>query len=96
MARPSAGASTLLRLPPEFSAIHEVSAFCTELGTVLAAVAVSATTAKAAAELNSAPALIGAVNWVGRVLTGDALWCQRPLSEQVVTAGGDYPLHGQG
>jgi predicted transposase YbfD/YdcC len=75
---------------PGVSVIHEVSAFCTDLGTVLAAVAVSATAEKAAAELNSAPALIGTVNWVGRVLTGDALWCQRPLSEQVVTAGGDY------
>lgn len=28
----------------------------------------------------------------GRVITGDAMFCQRDLCEQVVAAGGDYLL----
>lgn len=77
-------------LTPGTCPVHEVAAFCAELGTVLAAVAVSGSADKAASELNAAPAVIRQVNWAGRVLTGDALYCQRPLCEQVVAAGGDY------
>lgn len=72
--------------------IHEVSAFCVTTGTVLAALAVSGSADKAAAELTAAMTLLARVNWVGRVLTGDALLCQRPLCSQVVAAGGDYLL----
>lgn len=36
-----------------------------------------------------APVLIARLNWHGRVLTGDALSCQRPLCQQVLDAGGD-------
>ncbi len=77
---------------PGTSPIHEIAAYCVEAGTVLAAVPVTSTVDKAAAELNSAPALLAAVDWSGRVLTGDALWGQRSLCEQVVAAGGDYLL----
>jgi predicted transposase YbfD/YdcC len=45
---------------------------------------------KAEAELSVAPNLLRRVDWHGRVLTGDALFCQRSLSRQVVEAGGDY------
>ncbi len=45
---------------------------------------------KAAAELSVAPALLKRLDWHGRVLTGDALFCQRKLCEQVVESGGDY------
>lgn len=38
------------------------------------------------------PALIARLDWRGRVPTGDALFCQRKLCEQVVQAGGDYLL----
>lgn len=79
-------------LAPGMASVHEISAFCAELGLVLAACAVSGTEEKAAAELNSAPALLAQVQWAGRVLTGDALWCQRSLCAQVVAAGGDYLL----
>lgn len=78
--------------PPGTSPIHEVATYCVATGTVLAAVLVTSTADKAAAELNSAPALLAAVDWRGRVLTGDALWCQRNLCEQVVAAGGNYLL----
>ena len=79
-------------LVPGTASVHEISAFCAELGVVLAACAVSGCEEKAAAELNSAPALLAQVHWAGRVLTGDALWCQRNLCAQVVAAGGDYLL----
>lgn len=44
------------------------------------------------AELTVAPALLARVDWRGRVLTGDALFTQRALCEQVLAAGGDYLL----
>lgn len=37
-------------------------------------------------------ALLARLDWHGRVLTGDALFCQRALCRQVVTVGGDYLL----
>lgn len=77
-------------LVPGTSAVHEVTAFCTDHGTVLAAAAVIGHADKAAAELTTAPLVIEQLNWTGRVLTGDALLCQRALCEQVVAAGGDY------
>jgi len=47
---------------------------------------------KSEAELTVAPALLARVAWPGRVLTGDALFCQRHLCQQVRDAGGDYLL----
>jgi predicted transposase YbfD/YdcC len=68
--------------------IHAVSAFCHDVGVVLAQIAVDAQ--QHAAELTVAPALLRQVDWEGRVLTGDALYCQQRLCAQVVEAGGDY------
>jgi predicted transposase YbfD/YdcC len=45
---------------------------------------------KAEAELSVAPDLLKRIDLRGRVLTGDALFCQRNLSKQVVDSGGDY------
>jgi predicted transposase YbfD/YdcC len=45
---------------------------------------------KAEAELSVAPDLLRRLDWHGRVLTGDALFCQRALCQQVVDSGGDY------
>jgi predicted transposase YbfD/YdcC len=42
------------------------------------------------AELTVAPALLARIDWHGRVLTGDALFCQRALCRQGRDAGGDY------
>ena len=47
---------------------------------------------KAEAELTVAPALLARIDWRGRVLTGDALFCQTALCAQVLAAGGDYVL----
>lgn len=45
---------------------------------------------KGAAELTVAPTLLARLAWQDRVLTGDALFCQRDLCQQVCDAGGDY------
>lgn len=79
------------RLPfaahPSFP-MHAVSALTHDLGVVLAQLVVE--THAREAELTLAPTAIGQVAWQGRVLTGDALYCQRRLCTQVVEAGGDY------
>jgi len=65
---------------------HLLTAFCQQLGQVLAQVAIS----HKAAELTAAPRLLDQLEWQGRILTGDAIFCQRNLCTQVVEAGGDY------
>lgn len=47
-------------------------------------------------EISTAPKLLKQVDWQGRVLTGDAAFCQRGLCCQVVEAGGDYLLAVKG
>ena len=78
------------RLPFETSQpgtpCHLLSAFCRELGQVLAQVSIQ----NKEAELTVAPDLLGRVDWQGRVLTGDAIFCQRNLCSTVVAGGGDY------
>jgi predicted transposase YbfD/YdcC len=70
--------------------IHAASAFCHDLGGVLAQLIVDAQQHEG--ELSVAPELIRQIDWQGRVLTGDALYCQQNLCTQVVEAGGDYLL----
>jgi predicted transposase YbfD/YdcC len=70
--------------------IHAVTAFCHDLGGVLAQLVVNAQQHEA--ELTVAPEAIRQIDWQGRVLTGDALYCQQALCAQVVEAGGDYVL----
>lgn len=41
-------------------------------------------------ELTAAPALLAGLPLAGRVVTGDALYCQRSLCRQIREAGGDY------
>lgn len=68
--------------------VHAVSAFCHELGVVVAQLGVDH--GQKEAELTVVPALVAHLDWQGRVLTGDALYCQRQLCADVVDAGGDY------
>lgn len=42
------------------------------------------------AELTLAPAVLAAVPLAGRLVTGDALYCQRAVCQQILDAGGDY------
>ena len=74
------------------SPVHALTAFCHEHGVVLAAEPIERGEEKSEAELTVAPALVARVAWPGRVLTGDALFCQRALCAQVLAAGGDYLL----
>lgn len=74
------------------SPVHALSAFCQEENVVLATEPIEQGKDKAQAELTVAPPLIDHLDWRGRVLTGDALFCQRALCKQVVDAGGDYLL----
>ncbi len=76
------------------SPVHALSAFLHEQGIVLAQEPIDSNgpTDKAEAELTVAPALLERIDWQGRVMTGDALFCQRDLCQQVVQAGGDYLL----
>ena len=69
--------------------VHALRAFCHEQGIVLAHEPIIATTAKAEAELTVAPTLLDRLDWHGRVLTGDALFCQRARCQQVHDVGGD-------
>lgn len=72
--------------------VHALSAVCHATGLVLAHEPITADGSKAEAELSVAPALLRRLDWSGRVLTGDALFCQRDLCRQVAEAGGDYVL----
>lgn len=74
--------------------VHALSAFCHERGVVLAhePIEPGQGAEKSEAELTVAPALLARIAWPGRVLTGDALFCQRHLCQQVLDAGGDYLL----
>ncbi|HWV25518.1 MAG TPA: ISAs1 family transposase [Thermomicrobiales bacterium] len=74
--------------------IHALSAYCHTTGVVLAQEPILAPTDtdRGEAELTVAPILIDRLAWRGRVLTGDALFCQRELCAQVLRAGGDYLL----
>src|SRR5581483_128060 len=68
--------------------IHAMTAFCHDLTGVLAQLVVDANQHEA--ELTVAPQVLRQIDWQGRVLTGDALYCQQALCTQVVEAGGDY------
>jgi predicted transposase YbfD/YdcC len=70
--------------------VHALSAFCHDHGVVLAQEPIATAPDKAEAELSVAPALVRRIAWPGRVATGDALFCQTALCEQVLAAGGDY------
>jgi predicted transposase YbfD/YdcC len=72
--------------------VHALAAVLHGSGIVLAQEPITAGADKAAAELTVAPTLLERLDWTGRVLTGDALFCQRDLCQQVLAAGGDYLL----
>jgi predicted transposase YbfD/YdcC len=82
------------RLPSQVGGcpVHALTAFCHEQGLVLAHEPITQGEDKSEAELTVAPALLARIAWPGRVLTGDALFCQRHLRQQFYDAGGDYLL----
>jgi predicted transposase YbfD/YdcC len=70
--------------------IHMVSALLHDLGIVLAQVPLDHTGEKAEAELTAAPTLVACLDCAGRVVTGDALYCDRDLCTTIIAADGDY------
>ena len=74
--------------PTRTHPVHSVSAFSHTVGTVLAQLALDQQAHEG--ELTVASTLIAQLDWEGRVLTGDARYCQRRRCAQVVEAGGDY------
>lgn len=70
--------------------IHDIEAFCHDVGVVLAQVALDNQNGEV--ELTGAPRLLDCISWQGRVMTGDALYCQVNLCEAVLADGGDYLL----
>jgi predicted transposase YbfD/YdcC len=65
---------------------HLLSSFSHRLGLVLAQVGVS----DKSSEITTAPQLLEMLVLEGVVITGDAAFTQRHLSEQIVSRGGDY------
>jgi predicted transposase YbfD/YdcC len=65
---------------------HLVAAFAPAVQAVLVQVRMDATTNEHKAALQ----LLGILPVKGKVVTGDAMFCQRDIAEQVVAAGGDY------
>lgn len=47
-------------------------------------------------ELDAVPGLIADLDWRGRVLTADGLFCQRTVCQTIAEAGGDYLLPVKG
>jgi predicted transposase YbfD/YdcC len=83
-----------LRFPDGGCPVHALRAYCHEAGLVLVHEPIQAPsrTDRGEAELTVAPRLLARIDWHGRVLTGDALFCQRDLCQQVLDAGGHYLL----
>jgi predicted transposase YbfD/YdcC len=79
-----------LAADPAAGTVHSLSAYCHDLGVVLSQAPIAHAQDKAEAELTVTPEVIASVDWRNRVLTGDALFCQRKICKQVCEAGGDY------
>jgi hypothetical protein len=65
---------------------HLVAAYAVHCRAVLAQIRVDAKTN----EHKAALALLGILPVKGRIITGDAMFCQRDLAKEVVDQGGDY------
>jgi len=74
---------------PEYP-VHMLSAVLHDLGIVLAQLPLDHTGEKAEAELTAAPTLVARLDWAERVVTGDALYCDRALCTTIIDADGDY------
>jgi hypothetical protein len=65
---------------------HYVSAYCQQAQADLAQIRVDAKTNEHKAALT----LLGVLPVRGNIITGDAMFCQRDLCQQVIERGGDY------
>lgn len=81
-----------LRFAPTGCPVHALSAVCQTSGLILAHEPITADGDKAETELSVVPRLVARIDWRDRVLTGDALFCQRGLCRHVCAASGQYLL----
>jgi hypothetical protein len=65
---------------------HLVAAYAVQAAAVLAQVRVDAKTNEHKAALQ----LLGILSIQGRIVTGDAIFCQRDLCQEILNGGGDY------
>ncbi len=65
---------------------HLVAAYAHEAKAVLGQIRVDSKTNEHKAALE----LLGILPVTGKIVVGDALFCQRDLAEQIVDSGGDY------
>ena len=72
--------------------VHLLAAYVPEQGVVLMQVEVESKTN----EIGAAPRLLACLDLSGCVVTGDAMFAQRDLCEQIVAAEGDYVLAVKG
>lgn len=68
--------------------VHLLSAYAPQVTAVIAQIRVDAKTNEHKAALE----LLGVLPLRGKIVTGDAMFCQRDFCEQVIAAGGDYVL----
>ena len=80
------GKSSRGSLTPHAAAVHPLAAMDQRTGGVLGQMRVDGKTNEHKAALD----LLKGLTLAGRVVTGDAMFCHRDLSRQVVQAGGHY------
>jgi predicted transposase YbfD/YdcC len=81
---------------PDDRVVQVLTAFAHDHNVILAKEPIERGIDKAEAELTAAPRVIAQLDGTGRVLTGDALFCQRTLCQQVLDKGGDDLLTVKG
>jgi hypothetical protein len=73
----------------EVPGVHLLAAYATRLGLVLNQVAAGANK-EDGGEITAAPALLEGLVLRGKLITADAIHCQRKLCAQIVNGGGEY------
>lgn len=67
-------------------AIHVISAFCATDGVVLGQLK----TAEKSNEITAIPELINLLDINGKIITTDAMGCQKDIAEKIISQDGDY------
>ncbi len=76
----------------EVPGVHLLAAYATRLGVVLHQVPAGANKSEGG-EITAAPLLLEGLVLRGKVITGDAMHCQRELCGKIVEGGGEYLLN---
>ena len=76
----------------EVPGVHLLAAYATRLGIVLNQVPAGANKEEGG-EITAAPLLLQGLVLQGKIITADAIHCQRGLSDQIVRGGGEYLLN---